>query len=186
MNGVRHVHGIFVDPYSSNLWVTTGDENDESAIWRSTDGFRTVERIISGSQQTRVVGLLFTKDHIYFGSDSERESNYLWRLERNTLKTEMLCYVDGSVLGAGYACGGMCFSTAVEPSNANSSKSAALWWSRDGEQWTRLRSFKKDVWPMRLFQYGQIMIPAGPGHPNYLWATPFATEGDQSAIRFDY
>jgi hypothetical protein len=185
MTGVRHVHGVFADPHSSDLWVTTGDENNESAIWVTTDGFRSLEKVVHGSQQTRAVGLLFTKDHVYFGSDSERESNHLWRLERETLIPEKLCNVEGTVLGAGYACEGLCFSTAVEPSAVNLTRSATIWWSRDGEEWTRLLRFAKDSWPMRLFQYGQVMIPAGPGHPDYLWVTPFATEGDQSALRFD-
>ena len=29
ITNVRHIHGIFKDPYTDNLWVTTGDEDSE-------------------------------------------------------------------------------------------------------------------------------------------------------------
>jgi len=185
LSGVRHIHGVFADPHSQGVWVTTGDENNESAIWLTTDRFTTLTKVMEGTQQCRAVGLLFTADHVYFGSDSEREPNHLWRLDRRTVAVERLCDVDGSVFWAGYAWDGLCFSTAVEPSLVNRSKRAAVWWSSNGDRWTRLTAFPKDTWPMRLFQYGQVTLPTGPGHPQYLWLTPFATVGDQSAIMLD-
>ena len=34
---IRHVHGIFHDPYTNSFWITTGDSDSESAIWETTD-----------------------------------------------------------------------------------------------------------------------------------------------------
>ena len=39
-DNIRHVHGVFSDPYTSNLWITTGDEDHESAIWMTQDRFK--------------------------------------------------------------------------------------------------------------------------------------------------
>src|SRR5690606_14271866 len=30
--GVRHIHGIFHDPYTDSLWMTTGDDDGECGI----------------------------------------------------------------------------------------------------------------------------------------------------------
>jgi hypothetical protein len=182
---VRHVHGVYADPYSTGIWVATGDEDEESALWVTTDSFKTLERVAGGCQQLRAVGLLFTREHVYFGSDTEREPNFLWRLEKATGRRERLQAVEGSVLAGGYAGSVLCFTTACEPSVVNTSPYAVVWWSSDGDAWQRLAAFNKDGWPMRLFQYGQVMLPDGPGLEPYLWVTPFATESDQTSIRFD-
>ena len=36
--GVRHIHGVYRDPYAESIWVTTGNDNDESAIWVAVGG----------------------------------------------------------------------------------------------------------------------------------------------------
>ena len=81
-DSVRHVHGVFWDPWEEAIWVTTGDEDQESVIWRTTDGFRSLQPILCGSQQTRAVQLLFTEEAVFFGSDTPREANWLYRLAR--------------------------------------------------------------------------------------------------------
>ena len=31
---VRHIHGVFYDNYTNKFWITTGDTDSESIIWR--------------------------------------------------------------------------------------------------------------------------------------------------------
>jgi len=38
LTGVRHAHSVAVDPYDGDLWLTTGDADDESWILRVADG----------------------------------------------------------------------------------------------------------------------------------------------------
>jgi len=136
--GVRHVHGVFYDPYGKAFWVTTGDSDEESAIWRTDDQFSSVKKVVGGSQQLRAVQLLFTEDHVYFGSDAPDESNHIYRMDREGSKVERLCPVDSSVF---YGCkvgNHLVFSTAVEPSSVNTGWEAEVWHSLDGESWTRL------------------------------------------------
>lgn len=182
-SGVRHVHGIFHDPFWSGFWVTTGDRDEEAAIWFTDDGFRTLSKVIGGQQRYRVVQPLFDRDYVYFGSDTPDQPNYLYRMRRSDCEIERLQAVGGSVF-FGYRAGGrLYFSTAVERSRVNTASSAELWETADGENWRIAAEFPKDIWPMKYFQYGQVMFPGGPGDDRTLWYTPFATKCDQFSIR---
>jgi len=66
---VRHAHSVAVDPYEGDLWVTTGDADDESWILRVGDGAGAVEVVGGGSQKWRAVELAFTRDAIVWGMD---------------------------------------------------------------------------------------------------------------------
>ncbi|UZD64729.1 hypothetical protein [Marinobacter sp. AN1] len=176
--GVRHVHGVFYDPYAQAFWVTTGDSNEESAIWRTDDEFSSLKKVVGGSQQVRAVQLLFTEDHVYFGSDAPDEPNHIYRMDRGGAKVERLCPVGGSVF---YGCkvgNHLVFSTAVEPSDVNTGKEAEVWHSSEGEHWNRLLCFPKDRLSMKYFQYGQVLFPqVSEGAGNTLYCTPFAVKG---------
>ncbi|RLD07172.1 MAG: hypothetical protein DRI65_05255 [Chloroflexota bacterium] len=179
-DSIRHVHGVFFDRYSGDLWVTTGDDNSESHIWRTSDEFRTVESVVGGEQQYRAVQLLFTKEHIYFGSDTPLEQNNISRLNRKTGQVEKLQQVQGTVF---YGCkvgDTLFFSTVVEPGSINKDKRVYLWGSRDGEEWHSILSYQKDMLPLKLFQYGQIRFPSGINKTGNLWFTPFSTSEDQT------
>jgi len=176
--GVRHVHGVFFDPYRKSFWVTTGDTNEEVGIWRSDDQFQTLVKVAGGSQQFRAVQLLFTEDYVYFGSDAPSEPNYLYRMDREGKRVEQLARVGGSVF---YGCRvgqALVFSTAVEPSEVNNRPFAEVWVSVDGLNWTKLREFKKDILPLKYFQYGQVLFPTiCATSKDVLYCTPFATKG---------
>ena len=175
-SNVRHVHGVFHDPYTDALWVTTGDNDSEAAIWRTEDDFKTLRKIAGGSQQMRAVQLLFTRHHVYFGSDTPDEQNYIYRMSRSGDRVQRLSKVGGSVF---YGCKVdecLFFSTAVEPSRTNYTRHAEVWCSIDGSNWKKLAVFRKDIWSMRYFQYGQLLFPGGPGDTRHLYVSPFAVE----------
>jgi hypothetical protein len=181
--GVRHVHGVYFDRYTPAYWVTTGDTDAESGLWYTADRFRTLDRVAGGSQQRRAVQLLFSRNYVYFGSDSPDEANHLYRLERGTGRIEQLQPVGSSVFHGCKVGSALFFSTAVEPSTVNRTRRSEVWASRDGDRWQRVLEFVKDPWPMRYFQYGQVQFPAGPGDDRHLWYTPFAVQGDQVTRR---
>lgn len=183
LTGVRHIHGIFEDPLTSDIWLTTGDEDDESAIWKTSDDFITLERVLGGSQQLRAVQLVFTDSSIYFGSDTPREANFLYRLDKYSGDLEQLVGVNGSVFFGGNTGGRLYFTTAVEPSDVNREKTAALWFRDEDGRWRAVRSFKKDMWHHRLFQYGQVKVASGPGDGSNIWITPFATSGSERSLK---
>ena len=183
--GVRHVHGVFADPFTDSIWVTTGDTDKESAIWQTTDGFTTLEKILGGAQQFRAVQLLFTSDFVYFGSDAPTERNYIYRWERWSKKLTTLVSVGGPVY-FGYRAGDtLFFSTAVEPGAVHTSGFVEVWRSVGGEVWEKIDHFEKDRYPMKYFQYGQVFFPNGIGNENVLFFTPFATKSSH-CVTFQY
>lgn len=183
-NNVRHVHGVFYDEYTSSIWVTTGDSNEEAAIWNTEDNFKTLEKVVSGSQQVRAVQLLFTSSHVYFGSDAPDEKNFIYRMHRDGSNVEQLQEVSSSVF---YGCKvgeSLFFSTAIEPSKVNKSRAAEVWRSDNGKEWYLYTSFKKDLFSMKYFQYGQVLFPSGKGDDKYLYCYLLATEGHGKTIKF--
>ena len=184
----RHVHGVFADSHDDALWITTGDRDSEAGIWRARDRFGTVEKIAGGSQQTRVVQLVFTPTHVYFGSDAPSESNYLYRLRRADGAIERLQPVDGPVYYGCTAGGRLFFSTTCEPRARPEARDVTVWSSVDGERWERFAVFRKDRWPARIFQHGHVLLPAGPGaaHADGIWLTPVATRGDQHSLKLGF
>lgn len=181
--GIRHIHGIYKDPYTEQLWITTGDEDNEAAIYCSNDHLKTVEKILFGSQQARTIKLLFTETHIYFGSDAPHEVNYLYRLHRESKEAEQLQQVSSSVFHGCKVGDWLFFSTAVEPSRVNTTKYAEVWASPNGTEWKCIYKFKKDILSMRYFQYGQVFFPNGPGDDKNLWLSPFATKYDNNTFK---
>ncbi|MEL7834105.1 hypothetical protein [Fodinibius sp. Rm-B-1B1-1] len=182
-NNIRHIHGVFWDQYESNLWVTTGDLDHESIIWRFNDKGEP-EKIATGSQQTRAVDLLFTKDAIFYTTDAPNEQNYIYCLDRKSGQVEQLQEIGGPVFYGKALENGLFFSTVVEPSEVNRMDAVELWYSNDeGKNWKKIKEFKKDFGHMKLFQYGQIKFPNGSGDGNNLWFTPYATEYDHQIMK---
>lgn len=185
IENVRHVHGVYYDSYEDVFWVTTGDTNAESAIWVSDDRFRSLRKVLFGSQQTRAIRLVFTPEHIYFGSDAPDARNFLYRLHRSSYHLEQLVEVGGSVFHGCKTASGIFFSTACEPSSVNDERQTVVWYSADGESWRPIRSFKKDLLPMKLFQYGQVFFTEGMEHAPGVWLTPYSTSGSLRSIYLD-
>lgn len=180
---VRHVHGVFCDLYDSKIWVTTGDRDDESAVWVTANQFRSMEKVVWGTQQARVLQLIFTREHVYFGTDTPFERNHICRINKVDGRVEQLAVVDGSVYWGCKVGEHLFFSTAVEPSMVNKDRYASLWGSPDGIRWQCFFRFKKDPWPIKYFQVGQILFPQGENRTDCLFYTPLAVEGDQTIQR---
>jgi hypothetical protein len=184
--GIRHVHGVFHDPYDDQLWVTTGDRDGESGLWRTGDDFRTLERVAGGCQALRVVQLLFTPAGIVFGSDAPGEGNHLYRLARGSDQIRQRQAVGGPVFYGVQVGDVLVLATVVEPSRVNRGREAVVWLSKDGgESWRPGMSFRKDRLPARLFQYGQVLFPAGPGSGGTLWLTPYGAVPDQVSLCYE-
>ena len=179
-DGVRHIHGVYHDPFADSLWVTTGDRDSEAAFWRTDDRFTTLTKVVGGCQRFRAVQLLFTEEYVYFGSDSPVECNHIYRMKRNGEDCQRLAAVGNPVFYGCQIARCLFFSTAVEPSRVNVEPYAEIWGSADGARWRPIRRFRKDRWPMKWFQYGQVHFPAGPGDGQHLWYTPMATEHDHT------
>jgi len=172
---IRHVHNIVYDESANCLWVLTGDEGHECRIMRASCDFSDVQIVLSGKQQIRSVALIPTGDALYFSSDTPLEQNHVYRLDRRGHLTTL------AELGSSSICGcqvgnAIFFSTMVEPSRANFERKVSVWGSSDGRQFTELPSWRKDAWPMRLFQYGNAFFPDGNNLSGLLAVTTVAVK----------
>ena len=86
---VRHVHAVQVDPYTGELWLTTGDTDEESRIYRLRDG--ELEVVGGGSQCWRAVELAFTPDTVLWGMDCVyAPEKHVFALDRESIGTDDL------------------------------------------------------------------------------------------------
>lgn len=84
---VRHIHSIQTDPYTDDLWVTTGDTDIECRIGRLSDG--EFEVVGEGDQRWRAVELVFTPSSIIWGMDCVyADQNHIFRLDRDEINQE--------------------------------------------------------------------------------------------------
>ena len=91
--GIRHLHTIHKDPFSDLIIIGTGDLDDESFLFYSTDylkenketGLVDLNVIGSGSQKWRTVAVEFTPDYIYWAMDSQYDAQKIFRLRKAEL-----------------------------------------------------------------------------------------------------
>jgi hypothetical protein len=182
-SNVRHVHGVYYDPFSRGFWVTTGDRDNEAGLWYTSRRFADLDLIVGGSQIFRIVEPLFSMDYVLFGSDSPTQPNHIYRFCRKSGNVERLQSVSGTVFFGHHTRAGYLFGTTVEPMSRSSGLNAEVWFSKDGNDWSRIAKFRKDRCPMRLFQYGQVSFPSGPGNHSSVWVSPIATSYDQRSVK---
>jgi len=180
---IRHVHNIVHDPWADCLWVLSGDYGDECRILRASCDFTEVEAVLQGNQQARAVALVPAEDGLYFSSDTPLELNHIYRLDRRGALTQLSAISSSSIYGCRVG-GQAFFSTMVEPSEVNRDRHVRIYSSRsarsgnDDQNWRPVLAWRKDRWPMRLFQYGNAFMPDGTNTTPYLAVTTIAVEED--------
>jgi hypothetical protein len=176
-SAIRHVHNIVYDQWGKCLWILTGDKGSECRILRASCDFKTVDIVLAGNQQARAAALVPTHAGLYFSSDTPSESNHVYRLDRAGNLTELASLSSSSIYGCRID-ESIFFSTMVEPSEVNHDRAVRLYGSRDGSRWASLLEWKKDLWPMKYFQYGNVVLPDGPNASGLLALTTIAVESN--------
>lgn len=172
---IRHVHKILYDKWEDCLWILTGDNGKECRMLRASCDLRNVDTVLSGNQQARAVALIPTEEALYFSSDTPLEQNHIYRLQRSG-NLSQLADIGGSSI---YGCAvgrSLFFSTMVEPSSVNLDRYSRVFGSADTNRWESLASWKKDRHSMRLFQYGNVILPDGENTSELLALTTIAVE----------
>ncbi|MGH9512086.1 MAG: hypothetical protein ACRD2U_08100 [Terriglobales bacterium] len=176
---IRHVHNVIHDPWQNCLWILTGDDGPECRIIRASFDFKSVETVLSGSQQARSAAAVPAEQGLYFSSDTPLEKNSVYCLDRHgNLGT--LTELNGSSI---YGCrvgSALFFSTMVEPGKVNRDRTVCVFGSLDSRDWQRVLEWKKDLWPMRFFQYGNAVLPDGMNTTEFLAVSAIAVHpGDR-------
>ena len=175
---VRHIHFVQWDKYAKCLWMGTGDKDFECLLMRSLDHGETWERVGGGTQQWRAIGVVFTEEYIYWGTDagSVPDQNYIVRMKRADNTLEIISKLDGPCHGIAannkgevYICAG------VEGGENETDRYARLYRFKAGEL-EELLKMKKDGFPM-ILQYGVIHFPHGLENGNKVVFTGFGLVG---------
>jgi len=174
---IRHVHNIVHDPWENCLWILTGDYGDECRILRASCDMSRVEPVLQGNQQARAVALVPTEDGLYFSSDTPLESNHIYRLDRGGVLSQLSPLSSSSIYGCRVG-GHVFFSTMVEPSEVNRDSNVRIYAGNISQGWQPLLEWRKDRWPLGLFQYGNAFLPDGDNATNFLAVTTIAVEAD--------
>ncbi len=155
---IRHVHNIVHDRWENCLWVLTGDYGDECRILRAACDFSRVETVLQGNQQARAVALVPTPEGLCFSSDTPLESNFIYFLDRKGMLSRLAPIRSSSIYGCRVG-ERIFFSTMVEPSQVNRDRTVRIYCGASEGDWRPLLAWKKDRWPMGLFQYGNALLP---------------------------
>lgn len=172
-----HIHGIVPDYKNSCLYILTGDSDKESAIIKVTDNFKTVTPILCGSQQFRSCVAFPYKDGLLYATDTPREINHIYyaRAVDGKWTVESVGEIPGPCIYGREQGDAYYFATSVEADDTLSAfryrfsyKLGAGVKNRNSHIIKVLKnlnveplfSFKKDLWPMLLFQFGNCIFPA--------------------------
>lgn len=175
---IQHIHGLIADKYRNCVLILTGDKDDESGIWVAKNNFKEVEPILIGSQRYRACVAFPVEEGILYATDSPLENNViaLATCDLNTWKSTVLDDMPGPCIYGTKSNNEFIFATSVEPDSTISGMryfftyklgkgvkdfNSYIVTGNLSEGFTRIISFKKDVLPMGLFQFGNVQFPSG-------------------------
>ena len=122
----------------------------------------TWEIVGEGNQDWRAIGVCFSKDSLFWGTDagSVPDQNHLVRMNRLTHRLEIIADIEGPCHGcASFANGRIFLSTGVEGGLNESDRFARFKEIKDSTI-IELFKVKKDIIPL-ILQYGIIRFPLG-------------------------
>ena len=184
---IRHVHGIIQDDYRNGIWILTGDSNDESALWFTSDRFKTLDKVISGSQKARAVEIIPTKEGLIVPMDSPMEKNYIHFFDIKNKTFTVLHELAGSAFHAIKSNDIYFVTTVTEPSEINKTETTNVYASLDGKQWRCISKLKKDFVPIKyqgITRYSEIVIPPGVNSSKYIIGYARAVQGGNFMLKW--
>lgn len=159
---IKHVHGVYHDPFTGKLWLPTGDFAGECYLMVTDPEFQKIEMLGDGGQQWRAVNLHFREDKVCWIMDSQLETSYLLSLDRRT--GALACGRDfpgPSWYSKELDDGIVLAQTTCELGDGVKDRFAHLFASRDLKEWVEVGRWAKDRLPMHLFKYGILGFADG-------------------------
>jgi len=175
---IRHIHSLEFDPYTNALWISTGDLDHECMIGYSFDKGVTFRKVGSGNQEWRAASLLFTKDAVFWGTDSAPTQNWIYRLDRETLVVEKVCKIDGPIYYSTTLCDGtLIMGRTVEGERGEWDDMVSIWLSQDGKHWIRKTLGKRKS----SHEYAFLRLPRG-NCAAHLYTSLFNTDDHEETV----
>ena len=154
----------------------------------TADDFETLNVLGSGSQDWRIVSLVITPEHLYWGSDNDTpEGASIFRWDFADTNLQELQYIGKpGYFSTALADGTLLITTAYEAESAYSEAAdpeptSDIWMSRNGEDWTRLMSVPAIVEKRgEGFARSTITFPGGEALANLVYTLTDTQVGNLS------
>lgn len=171
---IKHIHNIIYDKLGKRFFIFTGDENCESGIWIADSKFNRVELFLGGLQKFRACVAFIEGKYLYYATDTPLEKNHIFKVNLESAEVEELCDLPGSCIYGTMLQGKKFFATTVEPDSSLpvwryritrklgkgiSNRYSYLFYLNEEDNPIEVLKLKKDMLPMWLFQFGNIMFP---------------------------
>ncbi len=180
---IKHVQGIYRDPFTESLVCLTGDNDPECRMLRTSDGFETLEEIGAGDETWRAVSILFADDALYYGMDAEYRNNLVFRLMRDSGERTALGEVSGTVFYSKRVGDDLFFATTAENAPSQKENVAAIWHVDGSGGLSEVAKFAKDRWHPTLFQFGTVQFPNFKESSDELYFSLVGVRGDNCTYR---
>lgn len=166
---IKHIHAIVYDPFRQRLWITTGDNDAESAFYYTDDGFASVHKFAGGDQTWRATGLLFDETGMEWGMDAGKDApadavNYIWRWDFATASRTQRCTIGNPAYAvSSLDNGGAVLTTTYEPGRLQDTpEQSALWYRSPAGDWQQIyaQDYQYRAMP-GVSKYGMLYIAQG-------------------------
>ena len=163
IENIKHIHGIYNDPFSNDLWISTGDLDGQCNLFQVIDkNFDNLKRYGDGTQLWRPVSINFTKRELIWGMDSNLQTSFIIHFNRKTKTINKSIDLPGpSWYSKMLNESENLMQTSVEIGAGSKSNYAHIFFSNDMQNWKSVVKFKKDFFPMKLFKFGVIAFAEG-------------------------
>lgn len=195
---INHVHNIVADPFRKCLWIFTGDFDEASAIWKVTDNFKTVERVVCNDQKYRGCVVYALPEGLLYATDAPFADDYIYLMNIDNFEVKEIFPIHGSCI---YGCqwkDKYVFSSTVEGDGRNMSRWEFYFGRKRGagikdnyvhmyignlqEGFKEIYKEKKDCMPFYTFQFGVFKFPYGVNSSDTLYFQSIATKKNDLSL----
>ena len=189
---INHVHNVVADPYRQCIWIFTGDFDESAAIWKVTNGFECVERVVCNDQNYRGCVVNVLPEGLLYATDAPFADNYIYLMNPESFEIKPVFPLHGSCI---YGCQWnkqYVFSSTVEGDGRNTSRLEFYFGRKRGsgikddyvhmylgnlqEGFREIYKEKKDSMPYYTFQFGVFKFPTEINNTEKLYFQPVATK----------
>lgn len=186
-NSIEHIHNLVPDLKNECLWIFTGDFGQSPGIYIVKDNFKDVKPTLVGNQKYRACFGFPYRDGLVYFTDSQFSLNYMIYLYQfnGEWLTESLSQIQGPCIFGTILKDYIVYTTCTEPEISKNkiknyftntpskfieSNHVTLNIMNKDLKIVKSFSFAKDIYPMVLFQFGNIILPSSNVFNNILFA----------------
>lgn len=178
-NIINHIHNVQQSLDGLSYYVMTGDFSHASAIWRLSADFKSITLLTQHGQCSRACWVFEHDGRLYYSSDTQADINYMYSCSASSFQVPIRLFpVFGpSINFHRLSDSSFVFSTSVEPASCEKMSFLSLFDPQLAPGVLTPFSYvyhfsilagcqiihkaRKDLFPMRLFQFGDIKFPSG-------------------------